>query len=153
MTAGKMDSIALQDGSKLQADQYVFACGPGWAACFGPSEGFDPADTAGSFFFGVPAETRASPTPRCRSGWITGPSLIYGIPGNEFRGFKIADDARGAPFDPTSGETRRFEGRGSMRCGSSWPAGFRNERRAAGGIKSLPVRGKPRWPFCDRPAS
>ncbi len=29
---------------------------------------------------------------------------MYGIPGNEGRGFKIADDTRGADFDPTTGE-------------------------------------------------
>ena len=29
---------------------------------------------------------------------------MYGIPGNQWRGFKVADDTRGAPFDPTSGE-------------------------------------------------
>ena len=30
--------------------------------------------------------------------------IFYGIPGNQWRGFKIADDTRGAPFDPTTGE-------------------------------------------------
>ena len=29
---------------------------------------------------------------------------MYGIPGNEWRGFKVADDTRGPAFDPTSGE-------------------------------------------------
>src|SRR2546427_2246092 len=29
---------------------------------------------------------------------------MYGIPGNEWRGFKVADDARGPVFDPTVGE-------------------------------------------------
>ena len=29
---------------------------------------------------------------------------MYGIPGNEWRGFKVADDARGPVFDPTAGE-------------------------------------------------
>src|SRR4029453_10173026 len=32
------------------------------------------------------------------------PRFFYGNPGNERRGFKIADDARGVPFDPTSGD-------------------------------------------------
>ncbi len=30
--------------------------------------------------------------------------LIYGIPGNADRGFKLADDTLGPPFDPTTGE-------------------------------------------------
>jgi glycine/D-amino acid oxidase-like deaminating enzyme len=29
---------------------------------------------------------------------------MYGIPGNQERGFKLADDTRGPEFDPTSGE-------------------------------------------------
>jgi glycine/D-amino acid oxidase-like deaminating enzyme len=33
-----------------------------------------------------------------------GTHFMYGIPGNEWRGFKIADDTRGPAFDPTSGE-------------------------------------------------
>ena len=30
--------------------------------------------------------------------------FVYGIPGNQGRGFKIADDTRGPELDPTSGE-------------------------------------------------
>jgi glycine/D-amino acid oxidase-like deaminating enzyme len=33
-----------------------------------------------------------------------GTQFWYGIPGNEWRGFKLADDTRGPPFDPTAGE-------------------------------------------------
>jgi glycine/D-amino acid oxidase-like deaminating enzyme len=36
--------------------------------------------------------------------WVDVPRFFYGIPGNERRGFKIADDARGGPIDPTSAE-------------------------------------------------
>jgi len=32
--------------------------------------------------------------------------LIYGIPGNAHRGFKIADDTAGPLFDPTTGDRR-----------------------------------------------
>src|SRR2546427_6254459 len=31
-------------------------------------------------------------------------TLFRSIPGNEWRGFKVADDTRGPPFDPTTGE-------------------------------------------------
>ena len=30
--------------------------------------------------------------------------FVYGIPGNQGRGFKVADDTRGPAFDPTSGD-------------------------------------------------
>jgi len=36
--------------------------------------------------------------------WVEVPRFMYGIPGNERRGFKIADDSRGPDFDPTNGE-------------------------------------------------
>jgi len=37
--------------------------------------------------------------------WVEhGPGFNYGMPGNLGRGFKVADDARGPRFDPTSGE-------------------------------------------------
>lgn len=39
-----------------------------------------------------------------RNGPRVVPRLFYGIPGNEGRGFKVADDTRGAPFDPTGGD-------------------------------------------------
>ena len=35
--------------------------------------------------------------------WIAfGERVLYGIPGNEHRGFKVADDTRGEAVDPTS---------------------------------------------------
>jgi glycine/D-amino acid oxidase-like deaminating enzyme len=33
-----------------------------------------------------------------------GERIFYGIPGTEGRGFKLADDTRGAPIDPTTDE-------------------------------------------------
>jgi glycine/D-amino acid oxidase-like deaminating enzyme len=33
-----------------------------------------------------------------------GKRFFYGIPGNDGRGFKVADDTRGGAFDPTNGE-------------------------------------------------
>jgi glycine/D-amino acid oxidase-like deaminating enzyme len=37
--------------------------------------------------------------------WIDhGERVFYGIPGNEWRGFKVADDTHGPAFDPSAGE-------------------------------------------------
>jgi glycine/D-amino acid oxidase-like deaminating enzyme len=37
--------------------------------------------------------------------WIDyGKTFFYGIPGNQWRGFKVANDSREQPFDPTNGE-------------------------------------------------
>ena len=42
--------------------------------------------------------------------WVDyGERLIYGIPGNANRGFKLADDTLGGDFDPTSGQRRLSE--------------------------------------------
>jgi glycine/D-amino acid oxidase-like deaminating enzyme len=39
---------------------------------------------------------------------------MYGIPGNQGRGFKLADDTRGPEFDPTTGE-RKISGEALQR--------------------------------------
>ena len=102
---GAMDGLRVADGSTVSADEYVFACGP-WLGRLFP-------DVLGSvispsrqevFFFGTPAgDARFSEG--TMPVWVDfGERLFYGIPGNENRGFKVADDTRGAPFDPTSGE-------------------------------------------------
>jgi len=81
----------LADGSPLEADVYVFACGP-WLKEVRPTR-------QEVFFFGTPPGWRELPV------WIeSGERFFYGIPGNDHRGFKVADDTRGEPFDPTSGE-------------------------------------------------
>ena len=100
---GQMRDIRLADGSSVEADVFVFACGP-WLARLFPE--FDPPLVRPTrqevFFFGPPAGG-AGLTDETFPTWIdAGP--FYGVPGNRFRGFKIADDRRGAPFDPTTGD-------------------------------------------------
>jgi glycine/D-amino acid oxidase-like deaminating enzyme len=86
----------LAYGSPLEADIYVFACGP-WLPSLFPIPVRPTRQEV--FFFGTPAGWRDLPV------WIeSGERFFYGIPGNDHRGFKIADDTRGEPFDPTSGE-------------------------------------------------
>ncbi|MDA1307197.1 MAG: FAD-dependent oxidoreductase, partial [Acidobacteria bacterium] len=37
--------------------------------------------------------------------WVDyGERLLYGVPGNAHRGFKVADDTTGPDFDPTNGD-------------------------------------------------
>src|SRR5947209_12476759 len=56
------------------------------------------------FFFGTPAgDARFSE--ETLPAWADhSDPVIYGIPGNQGRGFKIADDSRGYEFDPDLGE-------------------------------------------------
>ncbi|HKW99235.1 MAG TPA: FAD-dependent oxidoreductase [Bryobacteraceae bacterium] len=106
ISSGHMRDISLSDGSKLSADQYVFACGPWLGKVFPDVIGAMIRPTRQEvFFFGVPAGDARFSEPDMPV-WIEhGPAhYFYGIPGNEDRGFKIADDNRGAAFDPTSGD-------------------------------------------------
>lgn len=102
---GALTGLRLTDGSTLSADAYVFACGP-WLPRVLPDVLKDLIQPTRQevFFFGTP-----SGDGRFSEGkmpvWVDfGSRLFYGIPGNEGRGFKVADDSRGAPFDPTAGD-------------------------------------------------
>lgn len=102
---GVLRDLALSDGSRLTADRYVFACGPWLGRIFPEAIGDRIQPTRQEvFFFGAPAgDPRYS-----EEGlpvWIdNGARLFYGIPGSEWRGFKIADDTHGEPIDPTTAE-------------------------------------------------
>ncbi len=102
---GTMQSLALSDASKLVADQYVFACGPWLGKIFPDILGNAIKATRQEvFFFGTPPGD-ARFTEEGLPIWIDfGASKFYGIPGNQWRGFKMACDTRGPEFDPTSGE-------------------------------------------------
>jgi glycine/D-amino acid oxidase-like deaminating enzyme len=102
---GKLGGLTLSDGATLVADAYVFACGPWLGKLFPEVMGNLIRSTRQEvFFFGTPAgDTRFSED--ALPVWIDhGERIFYGIPGNQWRGFKVADDTRGAPFDPTTGE-------------------------------------------------
>jgi glycine/D-amino acid oxidase-like deaminating enzyme len=54
------------------------------------------------FFFGTPAGS-AQYDDRTLPAWVhMGDRVVYGVPGNERRGLKIADDSAGPEVDPTS---------------------------------------------------
>jgi glycine/D-amino acid oxidase-like deaminating enzyme len=102
-------ALRLSDGSTLSADLFVFACGP-WLPKIFPDVLGDliTATRQDVFFFGTPAgDARFSEDNL--PVWFEMPRFMYGIPGNERRGFKIADNDRGAPFDPTDGDRRPSE--------------------------------------------
>jgi hypothetical protein len=95
------------DGSALQADLYLFACGPWLGGLFPDVIGEDLLRVTRQevFFFGMPPGDPWFHEERCPT-WVdlSGERIFYGMPGNEHRGFKVADDTRGAPFDPTLDE-------------------------------------------------
>jgi sarcosine oxidase len=99
--------LLLRDGTTLEADAFVFACGP-WLPTLFP-------DVIGShlevtrqevLYFGAPAGDDRF-TDACLPVWCDmGESQIYGIPTAGVSGFKIADDRSGLPIDPTTEERR-----------------------------------------------
>jgi glycine/D-amino acid oxidase-like deaminating enzyme len=99
-----MDGVTLYQGEFLRADCYVFAPGP-WLGSVFPflAQRITPTRQE-VFFFGTPAgdlrfNEEQLPT------WIDGgKQQFFGIPGNHWRGFKIADDSRGTLVDPTTME-------------------------------------------------
>lgn len=101
----ELRGLALSDGTKITADQYVFACGPWLGKVFPAVLGRLIKPTRQEvLFFGTPPGDRRF----VEDGmpvWIDyNERRFYGIPGNQWRGFKIACDLRGPEFDPTSGE-------------------------------------------------
>lgn len=99
----RLGTLALADGDEITADAFVFACGPWLGELFPEAIGARIRPTRQEvFFFGAPAGDRrfgegSFPT------WIDfGERVLYGIPGNEERGFKVADDTHGETVDPTT---------------------------------------------------
>ncbi len=105
LDGGKWESLDFSDGSKLAADQYVFACGPWLGKLFPETVGNHIRATKQDvFFFGAPPGDNRFTQIRMPVWADHRDRFIYGIPGNDGRGFKVADDTRGPEFDPTSGE-------------------------------------------------
>lgn len=106
-TGGRMGSLSLSDGSSFEADALVFAGGP-WLTDLFP--GFDPPLVSPTrqeiLYFGAPPN-RPELTEGGLPCWVErgeGDLFYYGIPGSNYRGFKVADDSRGPAFEPTSGD-------------------------------------------------
>lgn len=102
---GAMRGLRLSDGTTIGADSYVFACGPWLGKLFPDAVGDRLRVTRQEvFFFGTPAGDARFHEETLPVWADHGPRFMYGIPGNQWRGFKVADDTRGPPFDPTTGE-------------------------------------------------
>jgi glycine/D-amino acid oxidase-like deaminating enzyme len=98
-------SVTLSDGSRLKADHYVFACGPWLGKLFPEILGkVIRATKQDVFFFGTPAGDSRFTDAHLPVWADHRDRFLYGIPGSDRRGFKVADDTRGPAFNPTSGE-------------------------------------------------
>ena len=99
---GHLKSVRTGEGSTIEADAFVFACGP-WLGKVFPELLANKIFVTRQevLFFGIPAgEMRFSPTRM--PVWIdfSDDRGMYGFPDLEARGFKVAFDRHGPPFDP-----------------------------------------------------
>lgn len=105
MDAGEARGVKLNGDRALKADVFVFACGPWLGKLFPDVIGKHFRVTRQEvYFFGPPAGDLRFNEDRLPIWIEKGEHLYYGLPGNQYRGFKIADDTRGPDFDPTNGE-------------------------------------------------
>jgi glycine/D-amino acid oxidase-like deaminating enzyme len=105
LDSGQWKALNLSEESAIIADRYVFACGPWLGNLFPQTVGPHFISTRQEvFFFGTPAGDSRYDEGNVPVWADHCDHFMYGIPGNQGRGFKIADDTRGPTFDPTSGE-------------------------------------------------
>jgi glycine/D-amino acid oxidase-like deaminating enzyme len=102
---GRLLNVKLSTGNSLQGEGYIFACGSWLGSLFPDVLGSTITCTKQEvYYFGVPSHHAASLDSMPVWVDVDGADFYYGIPGNQFRGFKIGVDKRGEKFHPTSGE-------------------------------------------------
>ena len=102
---GRLDHLSTENGEPVVADTFVLACGP-WLPRVLPDVLGDRIFPTRQevFFFGTPAGDRRF-SPEALPAWIDfGMNEAYGMPDLDGRGFKVAPDRHGPPFDPDRGD-------------------------------------------------
>lgn len=102
----RLSHVMTLDGERIEADRFVFACGPWLAKLFPDLLGPRIFPTRQEVFFFAPPPGDRLFQPGALPGWadFNAGDLYYGFPDIENRGFKIAHDAHGPPIDPDSGD-------------------------------------------------
>jgi sarcosine oxidase len=97
--------LPLLDGSHLEADAWVFACGAWLGRLFPDVVGTGITPTRQEVFYFAPPAGDPRFTESHLPAWIDlGAQQVYGVPGNAHRGFKVAEDSPGPAMDPTAAE-------------------------------------------------
>lgn len=105
--AGRLTRVHLADGTALEADAFVFACGP-WLATMFPAllGGGELAVTRQEvIYFATPPGDDRFNVGRLPI-WVDHEAAFYGIPSIEARGLKVAPDWPGPIVDPDKLERR-----------------------------------------------
>lgn len=100
----RLGAVRLSDGSRFEADAFVFACGPWLPRLFPELLGPLRVSRQEVYYFGTPPASAALFEAPALPVWMDMSLGYYGLPPSEHRGFKVADDRRGPAFDPTSGD-------------------------------------------------
>ncbi len=98
-------SLAGTRGETIEADAYVFACGPWFPDLFPELLGDVLTVTRQeAYYFKEPGGENLYSEKALPAWTVIADEIFYGVPGNDHRGFKIADDQPGDPFHPGTGE-------------------------------------------------
>jgi glycine/D-amino acid oxidase-like deaminating enzyme len=104
IATNRMDGVTVGQGENLTADVYVFAPGPWLGRVFPFLSGNITPTRQEVFFFGIPAGDVRFNEEHLPTWMDGGKRQFFGVPGNHWRGFKIADDAPGPAIDPSTME-------------------------------------------------
>ncbi len=104
--SSRIEWLPASSGNRIHAKAFVFACGPWLPKIFPELLGRRIFPTRQEVFFFAPPAGDARFGPPHLPVWIdfTDPRAPYGFPDLEARGFKLAFDCHGPPFDPDSGD-------------------------------------------------
>jgi glycine/D-amino acid oxidase-like deaminating enzyme len=90
--SGKISSVTLNDGKTLEADTFIFACGPWLTKLFPELTRKLKVTRALCFFFASPSgqsDLMENKLPNWMDRDLDGPFRSFGVPGSSYRGFKI----------------------------------------------------------------
>lgn len=117
--AAALGALTTTNGDTLEADRFVFACGP-WLPKLFPSllgPRIFPTRQEVFYFAPHPGDPRFGPDRLPTWADFNAGDVYYGFPDLESRGFKIAHDLHGPPIDPDTAErTASAEGLGEIRA-------------------------------------
>jgi sarcosine oxidase len=100
----RLVDVEVEDGSRLVAGEFVFACGPWLPRLFPDVVGDLIRVTKQDVFFVGPRGGDGRFAAEWTPAWVDYDAAFYGIPAADGRGFKLAPDRYGPVFDHSSGD-------------------------------------------------
>jgi len=102
---GRLTEVLLSTGRSIKSNVFIFACGS-WLGTLFPDVLGDIIKCTKQevYYLGVPPQNADAFEKFPVWVDVDGNDFYYGIPGNNYRGFKIGVDKRGEAFDPTTGD-------------------------------------------------